>query len=517
MANNVGKANLIALVDFLAECSLDPLLFAKTAFPWGEKGSLENESLDVWQLEILKELRDALKTTKDETKTISSVIRKAVSSGNGIGKSALVAIIILWALTTREDTKGVITANTDTQLKTKTWAELAKWYNMFIAKELFTYTATAIFSIDKDHEKVWRIDAIPWSDTNPEAFAGLHNAGKRILIVFDEASAISDKIWEVTEGALTDKNTQIVWLAFGNPTRNTGRFHDCFFRHRLLWDGKKIDSRNCKMSNKDQLTEWVNTYGEDSDFVKIHVRGLFPSISEQQFISTEIVNEARLRVARQDQVSFAPVIIGVDPAWTGKDDLVIYMRKGLYSKLLASFPKNDNDGEIAAALAGYEDEYNAAAVFIDQGYGTGIYSFGVTMGRKWRLVSFAGWSANPGYLNKRAEMWGNMKEWLKDGGAIENDDLLCSDLVGPEAFVTDKGKIQLESKDSMKRRGIPSPNRADALALTFAFPVAAKTLDSGKPQFALSGGSPIADYKNASNSNSGLSFSRPNNYNPLRR
>lgn len=515
----MSKQNLKALADYLADCTLNPLEFALTAFPWGEKNSiLENEGLDNWQIELLTELKDGLQEGND-SEEITKVLRKAIASGNGIGKSALVAIIILWALSTREDTRGVVTANTDTQLRSKTWAELAKWYNMFIAKDLFTYTATAIYSSDPNHDKTWRIDAIPWSESNPEAFAGMHNAGRRILIVFDEASAISDKIWEVTEGALTDKNTQIMWLTFGNPTRNTGRFHDCFYRHRLLWKCKQIDSRQCKMSNKTQLDEWVKTYGEDSDFVKVHVRGMFPTVSEQQFISTDLVETARNVALRKEQVDFAPSILGVDPSWSGDDEFAIYLRQGLYSKLLGTYAKDDNDGEMAQIIANYEDLYHCKAVFIDQGYGTGLYSFGVVMGRRWILIPFGGKSSDPGYLNKRAQMWGDMKKWLQNGGSIEKDDILYNDLIGPNAFVTDKGKIQLESKENMKRRGIPSPNRADALALTFAMPIS--TNNNNEPQFAISGGNPLNNFKGAStqpyatfNNNQ---FSRPSNYNPLKR
>ena len=125
----------------------------------------------------------------------------AIAAGNGPGKSALVAWIILWAMSTFEDTRGVITANTDTQLRTKTWAELAKWHRICLCKHWFHLTATAIYAKDKEHERTWRIDQVPWSLENVEAFAGLHNKGKRILLVFDEASAIPNKIWE-TAGRL---------------------------------------------------------------------------------------------------------------------------------------------------------------------------------------------------------------------------------------------------------------------------------------------------------------------------
>ena len=159
---------------------------------------------------------------------INQAIQLAVASGHGIGKTALVSWIILWAISTKPDARGVVTANTETQLKTKTWAELGKWFHMFIGKDFFSLTATALFAKDSAHERTWRIDMVPWCERNTEAFAGLHNKERRILVVFDEASAIPDVIWETTEGALTDANTEIIWCVFGNPTRNTGRFRECF-------------------------------------------------------------------------------------------------------------------------------------------------------------------------------------------------------------------------------------------------------------------------------------------------
>lgn len=465
----LNENDLEALLDFLAECTHDPLKFVELAFPWGE-GELAGQSgPDKWQIEILKAVRDGLLT-------IDQAIRIAVSSGHGIGKSALVAWLILWGLSTLEDTKGVVTANTENQLKTKTWAELAKWYRLFVGKELFEFTKTAIFSRDDGHDQTWRIDMIPWSEKTTEAFAGLHNKGRRVILIFDEASAIDDKIWEVSEGALTDENTEILWFAFGNPTKNNGRFADCFKRFRHRWITKKIDSRTAKMTNKKQIQEWQEDWGEDSDFFKVRVRGEFPSASEYQFIGLDIVEEAQKRNLHESQYEFAPIIIGVDPAFDGPDEFVMYLRQGLYTKRLGVWPKNNNDGHMASILAGFEDKYKADAVFIDKGYGTGIYSFGVMMGRSWRLVAFGSTDfIKSGYKNKRAEMWGEMKQWLINGGVIEDDSVLKDDLTGPNAFVNEKGDIQLESKKEMKKRNLPSPNRADALALTFAYPVLPKS------------------------------------------
>ena len=460
--------DLMALASCMASCRDNPLRFVQIAFPWGEGELQDFLGPDEWQIDVLEQIH------KHEIDA-SQALRIAIASGHGIGKSALVSWIILWALATQADTKGVVTANTENQLRTKTWAELAKWYRLFIGKHLFAMTATAIFSADKAHEKTWRVDAVAWSETNTEAFAGLHNKGKRVLLVFDEASAISDTIFEVSEGALTDSNTDIVWVCFGNPTRNTGRFKECFYKLRHRWYTRHIDARRCKMGNQEQFREWAEDYGEDSDFFRVRVRGEFPRAGENQFIDNDVVEQAMQNKLTPKQYNFAPYIIGVDPSFDGGDEFVIYGRQGARAWLLGAYPKNDNDARMAQIIADLEDKHKAQAVFIDKGYGTGLYSFGRTMGRGWRLVAFGGADCRDGYKNKRAEMWDNMKQWLKNGASLDYDVKLRDDLIGIEAYVNEKGQLQLEKKTDMKRRGLHSPDRADALALTFAYPVRTNT------------------------------------------
>jgi hypothetical protein len=266
-------------------------------------------------------------------------------------------------------------------------------------------------------------------------------------------------------------------FAFGNPTRNSGWFYDAFHGQSHRWSTRMIDSRSVQITNKALIKEWVDDYGEDSDFVKVRVRGTFPAQSVMQFISTTDVDAAAKRHLRKEQYDFAPVILSLDNAWTGSDDVVIGKRQGLKFEVLFSCPRNDNDVEIANKLMQLEDEHHADAIFIDAGYGTGVYSVGKTNGRGWQLVWFGGASGKPGYLNKRSEIWGDAKDWLKNGGAIdERDKVLQRDLVGVETVPRGDGIIQLESKKDMVKRGQASPNRADALALTFALPVVKRDL-----------------------------------------
>lgn len=465
------------LIEDIARFTHDPLGHAQYAYPWGEPGILQNKTLRKWQAEALTDIGNHLQNPK----TRHQPLQISRSSGHGIGKSALIGMIIKWGLDTCEDCKIVVTANTETQLRTKTAPEVQKWVGMSITAHWFNTPAMSIYSTDPGHEKQWRCDFIPWSENNTEAFAGLHNQGKRIIVIMDEASAIPDKIWEVVEGALTDEETEIIWIAFGNPTQNIGRFRECFRKYSKFWNHKKIDSRKVEGTNKQQIQKWQEQYGEDSDFFRVRVRGEFPRMSSSQFISTELLDNAKGRHLRKDQYDFAPVIISCDPAWTGDDEIIISKRQGLYFEILDKIPKNDNDVLIANKLARYEIEYQADAVIIDGGFGTGIYSVGKTIGRDWLLVWFNEKPLRRDCVNKRAEMYVLAKEWLQEGGVIPDDDELYEEAMAIETMPTMDGKYKFPPKEDMKEVLGRSPNCWDSLVITFAYPIQKKAHIPGVP------------------------------------
>jgi hypothetical protein len=462
-------------LDWLASVSNDPLAFVLGAFPWNEPNTrLEGfAGPEPWQAEILNRIREGLPLAK--------AIQLATASGHGVGKSALVSWIVIWAMATMPDTKGVVTANTEAQLKTKTWAEIGKWFFMFLGKDHFKLTATALFQPDR--ERTWRIDQVPWSERNTEAFAGLHNQGRRIVLVMDEASAIPDVVWETAEGALTDADTQIVWCVFGNPTRSTGRFRECFpgGRHASAWKTYKVDSRSISFTNKDQVARWIEAYGDDSDFVRVRVKGEFPRVGEQEFIPLESVMEA---CAREPQ-SFKsdPLVLGVDVARYGDNESVIFFRKGRDAQSIPPIRMRGLDVvAVANRVAECHHQYRADAIFVDGGgVGGGVVDclrnlhvpcFDVQFGSKPDGTGFAQGDDGVRYANKRAEMWGSLRAWLR-GGAIPADADLKAQLVGPTYTFNLRNEIQLEKKEDMRKRGLDSPDLADALALTFAFPVSA--------------------------------------------
>ena len=453
----------------------DPLGFVQWAFPWGEKdGPLAGHpGPERWQEEVLRQIGEGLREG-------NAPVRVAVASGHGVGKSALVAWLILWSMATQPSTRGVVTANTETQLRTKTWAELGKWHRLVLSHNWYELSGSALVSSLPATGEAGRVDAVPWAAHNAEAFAGLHNKGSRVLLIFDEASAIADPIWETAEGALTDAGTEIVWVAFGNPTRTRGRFHACFHRFRARWQRQQVDSRKVTLTDKRQLAQWVADYGEDSDFVRVRVRGGFPRASSLQFIDGERVARAMRRVPETSHERYAPVVMGVDVARFGEDRSVIVVRRGRDAR---SYRIEKHQGMDTMTLASrvaercFQEAVNG--VFVDEGgYGAGVvdrlrqlgvpFIFGVNFGGKPETWGAEG--AKPKYANKRAEMWGNMKEWLAVG-CLPEDPELMADLCGLEYGYDARGCIQLEKKEDMKKRGLASPDIGDALALTFALPI----------------------------------------------
>src|SRR5262249_53302146 len=275
---------------------------------------------------------------------------------------------------TAMDTRGVVTANTEAQLRTKTWPELAKWHALALNREWFTYTATALHSALPARDRTWRVDAITWSEQNTEAIAGLHNKGRRAFALFDEASSIPDPVWDTIEGALTDSGTELFWSVFGNPTRNGGRFRECFAGGRFSHPrpGQQIGSRTVAMTNKAQIHKWAKDYGEDSDFMRIRVKGQFPRAGSMQFIDSERIGAAVARELIADPT--AALVMGVDIARHGEDQTVIRFRRGLDARSIPAIKFRIPDlMQVASRIMEQINAHEPDAVFIDAtGIGWGV-------------------------------------------------------------------------------------------------------------------------------------------------
>jgi hypothetical protein len=455
------------LVEQLLGCSDDPLAFVTLAFP--------EVTLEKWQREVLEYIGNTLQENArlDRWKAV----QVATASGNGIGKSALLAWIILWALTTFENTIGVITAGTEGQLRTRLWSEISKWHSKLPdgLRAQFELTATAIFN--KQSEKTWRADGKPWTERNKEAFSGVHNYRGRVIIVFDECSMIPDSIWDATSAMLSDAETEIIWCVFGNPTRNSGRFPMLFHPGKFagLWKQFRVNSCDVTLTDKAAIQEKLSFYGPESNYARSHVYGLFPLATATQLIPVDVVEAAAVRRDALAHPADA-VILGVDVAsGHGTDVSVVAVRKGLDARTYGQhkFP-GVNPIDLAYEVAALANKYGADAIHVD--------STGVGEGTSARLREL-GYPVHPVYLgsransssgdvrcaNMRAQCWTMMASWLKVG-AIVNEADLKAQLCAPEYGESAMGLV-IEKKEHMRERGLASPDCADALSLTFAYPV----------------------------------------------
>lgn len=457
------------LHDAMSAVALDPLEFVRLSYPWpihGEPGP------DPIQTRFLETLRDKVRANGFDGIAAVPAVRMGLSSGHGIGKSALGAWIVDWIMSTRRNCRGTITANTNDQLEKKTWAAVREWTARCITAHWFEINSQIMFR--KGFRASWFCAPASCDEHNSEAFAGQHAKGSTSFYLNDEDSAVPDKIHEVEEGGLTTGEDMI--FLFGNPTRNTGRFHRCAFgdlRHR--WDIQIVDSRESRFSNKALIEEWKDDYGEDSDFFRVRVRGLPPSASELQFIGADLVFAAQTREAAS--MPDDPLICGVDVSGGGSAWTTCWFRKGLDAR---SIPPIRITGEssrdrqhVVSHLARALQEHDVAAMFVDSAFGAVIVQRLHDLGFKHvHEVNFGALSLDPHQENQRAYMWAAMKEWLKHGAIPKLDQRLASDLTGPGFHLNKKNKLVLEAKESMQKRGVASPDDGDGLALTFARPVA---------------------------------------------
>lgn len=469
----------------------DPLKFVMLVFPWGQPGTpLEHFSGPrKWQRRVLQSLTDHIQ--QNNGKLDFDTFRMATSSGRGIGKSALVSWLVIWMLSTRIGSTTIVSANSEAQLRSVTWAEITKWLSMALHSHWFEVSATRVLpakwlsdTVERELKlgtRYWGVEGRLWSAENPDAYAGVHNhAG--VMLIFDEASGIDDSIWAVSAGFFTENTPNRFWLAFSNPRRNSGYFYECFNSKRDFWRNLVVDAREVEGTDKAVYQQIIDEYGPDSSQAHVEVYGQFPNASDDQFIGAALVDEAMARPRWKDDS--APIVIGVDPARFGSDSTVIAIRQGRDIVAIKKHKGSDTMEVVGRVIEAIE-EYRPALVVIDEGgLGAGVVDRLKEQRYKVRGVNFGNKSKNPlMWGNKRAEMWGDMREWLKTA-SIPKDRYLKSDLTGPAMKPDSKGTIFLESKKDMKARGLASPDAADAIAVTFAFPVAhreyvAKTTQRG--------------------------------------
>lgn len=447
----------------------DPLGFVEFSYPWGEGGTpLANESgPDKWQKLFLKDIGKALEAGGEH----GAVIKQACKAAHGVGKTAVIGWICDWGISTHPYTRGTVSAMTEPQLRTKTWAEVAKWHQMCITAPLFRISGRELTLNVKDQTKLrtWRFDAVAWNKADPSAYAGLHNKNRRVIIIYDECAEIVDSIWEVSEGALTDADTQIMWLAFGQPLKTNGKFYHCF-QPKTTWRTYTVSGVDSKFTNKAQIESWKKEYGEDSDFYRVRALGQFPRFGLNNFISPETVMNAQNRLHHPNSIERYPKIMGLDPAAFGDNFSVLTIRQGpaiVYQKAWSGLDGPDLASRVVDEWHRHRNTVECCVDVI--GIGQSVCD---------ALARVPGFPLTPinvsmpaseaaTYHNMRAQLWAKMRKWLEDQGSLPADDDLAIQLTSLDYGFDGKSRYQMESKQDMKEQGKKSPDKADSLALTF--------------------------------------------------
>ncbi len=466
---------------------MSPLKFALWAYPWGEGDLKGVNGPRKWQRDVMLEIEEYLETAMFHKRMglpLPDFFRMAIASGRGPGKSALVGMLAHWFKSTRLGGSTWVAANGAPQLQTKTFPEIAKWVARGINSEFFDINSMSIQPAGwfkkylespeglNRSTRYYYISGQLWSEENPDSFAGAHNMDGEMAI-FDEGAGIPSAIWTVQEGVFTENTPDRFWFAFSNPRSNQGAFYECFHKNRELWRTKQIDSRTVEGISHTTYENIIKQHGEDSDEARVEVYGQFPKAGEDQFIGPALVDEAMQRVPYEDDN--APTVIGIDPARSGMDSTVIVVRKGRDLVSIKRFSGEDTMMIVGRVIEAIEEWSPDMTVIDEGGLGYGILDRLVEQRYKVRGVNF-GWKAtNPQmYGNKRAEMWGAMKNWLGTASLklVKDDRRLKDDMSAPNKELDSNGVIMLEPKKKMRARGLASPDAADAVAVTFAFPVA---------------------------------------------
>lgn len=461
--------------------------FVMFLFPWGKANTpLERfKEPRKWQIEELEAKTDHIRANKLRMANGQppKMWNRSISSGRGIGKSALFSFEGLWMMTTRLGSTTIVTANTEAQLVSRTMAELGKWHTLALNSHWFDKSAMSMRPAEwfdallkrdlKIDTGYYYLNAQLWSEEKPDAFAGVHNHNG-VMLKFDEASGIPQAIFSVSDGFFTEPVLDRYWDLYSNPRNNTGAFFESHHKYRGVWNPRQIDARTVEGTDPAVYQKIIDQYGEDSDEARVEVYGQFPNSGDDQLIPMDAILGARERDIIPD--AGAPLLMGIDYGNGGRDPSVIRFRRGYDGRSIQAIRRSGMEvlDFTANVVAPAIDKYKPDYVFADTN-GVGAPGAEWLRAAGYRVISVyaQGSPQNEAqYFNKRAECWGEMALWLRNA-AIDDSEILKDDLKGPKRLRhKTTGKLQVESKDDMKARGLASPNDGDALAITFGHKVA---------------------------------------------
>ena len=418
---------------------------------------------DPWQIDVL----DAFPSNP----------RQAMKACKGPGKTAVEAWLAWNFLLTRPRPKIAATSISEDNLADNLWTEMDKWRAKSpLLTQAFEWTKTRIFS--KDHPEEWWMSARTWpksadKDAQANTLAGLH--ADYIMFILDEAGSIPTSVLVSAEAALSSCIEGHILLA-GNPTSLEGTLYYAAKLHRDSWWVKEItgdpdDPKRSTRVKKEWAEQQIKDHGRDNPWVLVNVFGQFPPQSLMSLIGEDDVRAAFIRRYREGDVSASARVLGVDVARYGDDSSVIFPRQGQQA-FLPYQHRNINGTEGAGHVLRVWNEWDADAAFIDNtgGFGSSWIDNLNRLGKSPTGIHFSQASSDPKYFNKRSEMAFLATEWVKNGGALPEDNELLEEMTKTE-YTFQKDKLLVQPKDDIKAKLGRSPDKFDSFMLTFAFPV----------------------------------------------
>lgn len=408
---------------------------------------------------------------------IANHTKVSVRSGHGVGKTGVEAVTLLWFLSCFKFPKVIATAPTRQQLNDILWSEIEKWRSKSpLLQELLTWTKTYVYM--KGYEKRWF--AVAKTASEPENMQGFHE--ENMLIIVDEASGVEDDIMEAILATLSGKNNKLLMCA--NPTRTTGTFYDSHNRDRALYKCHRVSSLDSTRTNKENIAAFIRKYGEHSNVVKVRVYGDFPTQEDDVFIPLPLIEKSVLNDLSEEPIR--NISLGVDVARFGDDETIIVQNTG--GRCTLPVVRHGQDlmktvGDIVILyheiIRNYPDYKGVVTVVIDDtGLGGGVTDRLEEVKREQRLrrmeivpVNFGSAAPNDdfgkSYEGITTYMWAVVRSLIeKNELQLCNDEDLIAQLSVRKYSISSHGKIYLEKKKEMKDRGLKSPDRADALALS---------------------------------------------------
>jgi len=390
--------------------------------------------------------------------------RISVRAGHGVGKSTACSWALIWHMICRYPQKGVVTAPTAAQLFDALFSELKSWINKLppVLRDSFDVFSDKIAF--KAAPESSFISARTSSSERPEALAGVHS--EHVLLVVDEASAVPEAVFEAAAGSMSGHSATTILIS--NPTRNSGLFFKTHHQLASDWYRMHVSCLNNPLVNSDFVDQIRATYGDGSNAFRIRVLGEFALADDDTLIPAELVDAA---VTRDLTISGdEPMIYGVDVARFGTDRTALCKRRGNVVVEIKSWGGLDLMQTVGAVINEAKLDGPEEICVDTIGLGSGVADRLREQGYNVRDVNVAESSAmNPNANKLRDELWMAVKDWLGTRAVkLPREEALRQELVAPRYSFTSSGKLVVESKDSLRKRGMRSPDLADALCLTFA-------------------------------------------------